>query len=432
MITTISDLLLKLKDKEQELLKQYDIVKHPGIIGDMYEGLTKDILSRGIFEGLEIQVRAGKIKNSKNEFSGEIDCMIVIGDGENIPYTDKYIYDSSKVIAVIQVKKNLFSKDIKDSYENLKSVIKVTENRDGEPYHGILHKDSWRLICKEELPLRTDLNKFSSEKQMLYHILLLEAFYPTRIVWGYNGFKSEFSLRESFMEYIKSNISDSKENPIFGFGPLNFPSLIICDKYSLVKSNGIPFAAPILENGWWPLYFSSYDNPVNFLLEVIWTRLQYMFKLSPEIFGEDLTQEEMHPYLMTRYTGTEKIKGWEYNYLFSEKEELEKPLNHKDWEPSFLTETQFIVLNKLCKEGTLDLNNDDGLRIFLEKRGYGLEEFIKSLKQTGLVDFTDNIFSLITEQCVCGITPDGRYFAADNKTGRVTRWTMKWMDKNAL
>jgi len=43
MIKTVSDLLLSLKSREQELLKQYDIVKHPGIIGDMYEGLTKGV-----------------------------------------------------------------------------------------------------------------------------------------------------------------------------------------------------------------------------------------------------------------------------------------------------------------------------------------------------------------------------------------------------
>lgn len=432
MISTVSDLLLTLKDREQELLKQYDIVKHPGIIGNMYEGLTKDILSKSIFKGLGLQVKAGKIRNSKNEFSGEIDCMIVIGDGENIPYTDKFIYDSSKVIAVIQVKKNLFAKDIKDSYENLKTVINVTENRETERYHTILHRDTWRLMCKEELPQRKELEKLSVEKQMLYHILLLESFYPTRIVWGYNGFKSEFSLRESFSEYLKDNLSGSKDNRILGFGPLNFPSLIICDKYSLIKSNGIPFAAPILENDWWPIYFSSYDNPVSFLLEVLWTRLQYMFELSPEIFGEDLTQEEMHPYLLTRYNETKEMKGWEYNYIPVRKEELEKPLNHKEWEPSFLTETQYIVLTKLCKDGILDVIADEGFQDFLRKSGCELEELTISLKATGLVDFKDNKLTLITEQCVCGITPDGRYFAADNKTGRVTRWTIKLIDKNAL
>lgn len=278
MISTVSDFLLKLKDRELKLLKRYDSIKHPGIIGDMYEGLTKDILDKSIFIGLDLNVRAGKIKNSKNELSGEIDCMVVVGEGEKIPYTDKYIYDSSKVVAVIQVKKNLYSKDIKDSYENLRTVIDVTEYREGEPYHGRLLRDSWRLICKEELPKRDELDKLPIEKEMIYHSLLSEAFYPARIVWGYNGFKSEFALRESFTEYLESNISTSEENKVMGFGPLSFPSLIICDKFSLIKSNGMPFASPLDKDGWWPFYVSSFENPLYFLLEIIWTRLHYMFK----------------------------------------------------------------------------------------------------------------------------------------------------------
>lgn len=432
MIDTISDLLLKLKDKEQELLKKYNIVKHPGIIGDMYEGLTKDILSKSIFNGLDIQVRAGKIKNSKNQFSGEIDCMIVIGEGEKIPYTDKYIYDSSKVIAVIQVKKKLFSKDIKDSYENLRTVIKVTEPRQGEQYHYRLLRDSWRLICKEELPLRENLIKISAEKQHLYHVLLMEAFYPSRIVWGYNGFKSEFSLRNHFADYLEENISTEENKGILGFGPLNFPNLIICDKYSLIKTNGIPFAHPLFDDSWWPFFVSSYENPVYFLLEIIWTRLHYMFGITSEIFGEDMTVDEMHGFLLCRYKETEKIKGWEYYCVPAPKDLLEKPLEHEKWKPTFVDETQFIILNQLCEKGVIDCKGDAELKGFVEKQGYTLESFIESLKETGLVDITDQVLSLITEECICGIAPDGRYFAGDNKSGRVTRWTLQIMDKKAI
>ncbi len=152
--------------------------------------------------------------------------MVVLGEGENIPYIDKYIYDSSKVIAVIEVKKNLFSKDINDSYNNLKTVIKVTELADDKTYHSLLLRDSWRLIFKKELQRRNKLKDLPIEKEMFYHILLSETFYPTRIVWGYNGFKSEFSLRESFVRYLGGKMSTTKKIGIRGFGPLNFPNLI--------------------------------------------------------------------------------------------------------------------------------------------------------------------------------------------------------------
>jgi len=428
MINTVSDLLLKLKDKEQVLLKQYDYVKHPGIIGDMYEGLTKEILSKSIFEGLNLHVRAGKIKNSKNDLSGEIDCMIVIGEGDEIPHTDKHIYSSDNVIAVIQVKKNLFSKDIKESFENLKTVTDVTEMKDGEPYHGKIIRNTWRLLFNEELPEYEKLNELPIEKEMLYHVLLMEAFYPARIVWGYNGFKSEFSLRESFVEYLEDNISTTEETRITGFGPLGFPNLIICDKYSLVKTNGIPFAHPVLDDNSWPFYVSSNDNPVYFLLEVIWTRLHFMFGISAEIFGDDLSIDQMHGFLLCKYKEANSLKGWEYNYIELDKKFLIEPLVPKEWSPAILDKTQFVIINKLCRNKKLDLKDKNTLE-YIESNGYTLDSFIVSLKVTGLINETNHVLSLITDECLCGILSDGNFFAGENKTGRVTRWATKEMNK---
>lgn len=397
----------------------------------MYEGLTKAILEKSIFDGIDIQVRSGKIKNSNNEFSDEIDCMVVLGEGELIPYTDKYIYDSSKVIAVIQVKKNLFSKDIRDSYENLKTVLDVTEFRDGEVYHARLLRNSWRMIFNEELPTREELQQLPYEKEIFYHVLLLEAFYPARIVWGYNGFKSEFSLRESFIDYIEENISSVSGAKKPGFGPLNFPNLIICDKYSLVKTNGIPFGHPVDNNNWWPFLVSSHDNPVYFLLEIIWTRLHFMYGISAEIFGDDLVIDEMHGFLLCRPIEVSRMKGWEYQYIPTGKKELEKPHVHKEWEPVFLDNIQFVIINQLSISGKIDLMEIDHLE-FIKKNGYTIESFIKYLKQTGLIDVKGSVLSLITDYCQCGITQDGRYFAGDNKTGRVSRWMLAQMDKKRV
>jgi hypothetical protein len=194
-----------------------------------------------------------------------------------------------------------------------------------------------------------------------------------------------------------------------------------------MKNNGIPFALPLKEDGWWPFYVSSFENPVYFLLEIIWTRLQYMFELSPEIFGEDLTVNAIHMFLLAKFKKTDKMKGWEYKFVPTTKELLKKPLEHKEWEPIFLDKAQFIILNLLCKAETIDIKNDKKLGEFLINEGYALDSFTASLKATGLVDITDQVISLITEKCVCGITPDGRYYAADDKTGHVTRWTMKML-----
>ena len=70
----------------------------------MYEGLTAEVLNKSIFGDLNLKV----VKNSfivgcKTEF----DVLLVEGDGEVIPYTERFYFRPEQVIAVIQVKKNL-------------------------------------------------------------------------------------------------------------------------------------------------------------------------------------------------------------------------------------------------------------------------------------------------------------------------------------
>ncbi|GAB3636319.1 hypothetical protein GCM10027422_19090 [Hymenobacter arcticus] len=424
MINTVADLLNAFKTKEEEVLDSYGYVKHPVLIGSMYEGLTKDILDKSIFAGLDLRVTAGKIRNSTNEMSGEIDCMLVTGEGEKIPYTDKTIYDSRQVITVIQVKKNLYSKDVKDSYENLKSVIDVTEAREGEDYHGRIIRDSFRQICQLELPTRDELGKLPSELQMIYHILLLDAFYPLRIVWGYNGFKTEFSMREAFIKFLEEKTTTDPNNKIHGYGPLNMPSLTICEDSCVIKTNGMPFGSP-MENGWWDLLVTAKGNPVYYLLELIWTRLHYMFGITSEIFGEDLEVDRVHPFLKCRLMQKDGMSGWAYYYNFaSNKELLEHPLEKQEWEPSFLDEAQYNLIQELIAVGYMTYVNNSEFDNLIKGSTYNVESFVKSFEKTGLVYSDGDKLKLLTENCLSGMIKD-KFFAGDNKSGRVSRWIAK-------
>lgn len=125
------------------------------------------------------------------------------------------------------------------------------------------------------------------------------------------------------------------------------------------------------------------------------------------------------------------MKGWEYYYVPTGKEELEKPHSHKNWEPVFLDSIQFVIINQLCINGTIDLMEIEYLG-FLEKHNYTIEGFINSIKLTGLINVKGSVLSLITDYCQCGITQDGRYFAGDNKTGRVSRWMLAQLDKKKV
>lgn len=55
MVRDIAQFLRELISQESRMLAKED-VKHPGIIGQMYEGLTKDVLARALPSQLNLNI----------------------------------------------------------------------------------------------------------------------------------------------------------------------------------------------------------------------------------------------------------------------------------------------------------------------------------------------------------------------------------------
>src|SRR5579863_5493450 len=107
MITNLADLLGELARAEAEKLGKNDI-KHPTLIGGMYEGLTRELLVRSVPDGLDLQVVGGLVVDGRGGTSGQIDCMLVHGTGTPVPYSPgTYKWHVKDVLAVFEVKKNL-------------------------------------------------------------------------------------------------------------------------------------------------------------------------------------------------------------------------------------------------------------------------------------------------------------------------------------
>jgi hypothetical protein len=196
-------------------------------------------------------------------------------------------------------------------------------------------------------------------------------------------------LRESFVDYLSQNISENKENIKHGFGPHNFPNLIICGQYSLNKINGNPFGYPVDKDNWWSFYASSSYNPVFFLLETIWTRLSYKYEFLPtDIFGDDLKIEPLKLYLDCRVNlFNQELLGWEYNYREYKKDSLKEISEPVDWNPTFLDKQQYVIIQELCKDSVINIKEDKNLEKFVIEDGNykSLNDFLKKLKETGLV-----------------------------------------------
>jgi len=415
-IKSISDLLNEFKLAETKILNEQDI-KHPTTIGTMYEGLTTDILTKTVFGGLNLKV----IKNSFIEgCDTEFDIMLVEGNGQQIPYTDRYRYKSEQVIAIIQVKKNLYSQDIEEGYNNLKFIIDSYDINNVEPFVNNLFRDSVRSICKVDV---TTTN-ISLNEEHIKQALNIDAHLPIRILLGYNGFKSEYKFRKSFFDYLQKQRTTDFNNPISGLGPYNFPNLIICGEYSMFKINGMPFIAPI-ENDWWPFYSSSSHNPLYLLMEVIWTRLAYKFNLPDSIFGEDLDVEQANRFLDCQIQEVNERFGWNYQYRPINKKKIKLNPQVKKWQPVEIDEEQAFFFDILGKKGEIDIADEDFRKFVLENGKYNsVNDFLKKLKSEGLIFVENDKVKYLTKQCAC-VCVRGKWFAGENCSDRLMRWGMK-------
>ena len=293
MIRTVAGLLDSLKQREMELIEQSGI-RHAPTIGAQYEGLTTDLLRHMIPEDLGLRVVSGFVEGHDGTLSGQIDCMLVCGTGSPVHQTPLFKWPIRQVIALFEVKKTLFSTQLEEAHHHLNSVLdmyvafsqslgpEVTLNL--EP---ALH--AFGQIVGHRAPERSRVSELPFTQQMIYQTLITEQFAPLRIVFGYGGYASEHSLRKGFLDFLERNPR------MAGFGTTSLPSLIVCGGHSLVKLNGHPYGLGMRGNAW-TMYASSSENPMILSLNLIWTKLSYVFEL-PTWFDHDLGMVRFSPLL---------------------------------------------------------------------------------------------------------------------------------------
>lgn len=403
MIKSIIELLSGLKENGIKDIEKYLCIKHGPTIGDMYEGLTKELINKAIFDNLELEVCSGFIKNSKGDYSRQIDCMIVVGEGEKIPETSKKVYSIDKVIAVIEVKKDLFSDDLASAYNNLLSVKSLSEPTRDMKIDML--EMAYKQIVGNALPNPEQIIELSEELQYTYHALVLEAYLPLRIAFGYDGFKSEESLRKSFVNHI-DNMKGKK-----GGGIVSFPNLIISGEFSLIKTNGMPFALATDSNAW--ISYGSYNgNPLTLLIELIWTRLYYMYdELSCEIFGEEDKVEGINPFLIARGNAN----GWIYNVLNAK---LAK--GDDIWKPNEVTDIEYGIVHLLCNGKDISVF-DQGFNDYCEENNTTVNKICKNLNEARITTVENGNLKLLTTNCVCAIY-NGKFYVGEDSNGQMTRW----------
>lgn len=417
MIKDVAELLQGFIDEETAKLKEYKL-RHGPTIGDMYEGLSAELLHRSIPQQLNLKIVDGFITDGAEFLSGQMDCMLVRGEGEKIPFTKSYKWHVKDVLVVFEVKKNLYSKDLINSYYKLRQVSESYskylfdgEHKEGKKIDLDPAYKAFSQLTGIAAPSYHDREILTKENELIYTSLFMEQLTPVSIVIGYNGFSTEYGLRDGLARFIE------EQGEGYGFGVSSFPQLIIGGKYSLVKGNGRPYITPMRE-GYWDFMLSSKDNPLLLMLEIIWTKLSEEFDIGMP-WGDDLEQEHLVQYLRAKPMFSEKQCGWMLKYDEISDEILSSRSPSVGWEPVEVTSSQYVIINRLAKND-VDITEKAFIE-YAEKNAGSVEGFVNSILATNYVALNGKKITLIVETIVTAIVPDGRFLVADN-TGRFEAW----------
>ena len=411
----VSDLLLELVRRERLKISDFEKnLSHPGTIGDMYEGLSKKIIDAAIFKGLGLRVVDGFVRGSDGKISRQIDCMLVAGSGEQVPNTSHFVYDFENVVAVLESKKNLFSGELASSYKNMLSVsdVFVPNEKTGVLYRDVMSAFEYFTASRIQFPLE----KMDMKKQFYWHVLVIMFAMPLRVVMGYDGFSSERAFRESFVKYLDKN------KKTFGFGPNSMPDLLICSNYSIVKCNFQPLKPWLMDDEKFPLFTTGTQNPLYYLLLMIWAKLQIRFNLPDSIWNFDpYSTEQLKSYLFAKLVvdGQENPVGWGYVYAPMSEQELSSPPEKKEWVPFEVSLEAFAVANMLCK---IAPDPVDLLKTDLPKEKY--ESLKRELKETRLFSVEGDFIYLLAQNLLCCIWR-GKYLIGENSDGDFSIWIKK-------
>jgi hypothetical protein len=426
MISSASQLLEAFISKAVDEVQAVNM-PHMPTLGEAYEAITKKSIDQQFIlpPGLDLKVVSGFIRID-DYFSGQVDCMLVSGDGEPYGMTDKHIYSIEQVLCVFEVKKTLNKSDLKDAVLHLAEIkrafgswlVRKLDAGWSPDVSGCskIYSQITGLAGPQEY---RDIFALPKENQIIFFSLAQEFLGPSFIIHGYGGFKTEAGLRGSFLdifEQLHSSKSDAVSIP-------TFPSLITSNEFSLVKSNGIPFLM-VKDNSWVVLGSCRY-NPARMILEVIWSKLSVHFgRRMP--FNDSLWAESVWPLMVARPTTMGSRVGWICDCQDYKEKHL-KRTDDKEWEPSRLNPAEVSILNQLAFNGGEVELTDSLKRYIREKFGRSLESVIESLTLTRELMLDGNSLRLVGHfVAYLKVSETEAYLASDKRLFDM------WCDKHGL
>lgn len=408
MITSLSQFLDQLQEKEAAILAEQPVTHGP-TIGDMYEGLTRELLERAIPEELNIRLVDGFVIGVDGKHGHQTDAMLVMGErGQRIPKTDQWIWPIEDVLAVFEVKKTLFGNQLVDSIEKMRVVsLQQKELMASERKQVKLgpSKDAFARLMGR-FPTAGELEDFQGVGGEILRTIAHEQLAPVRIVFGYEGYADETGLRKGFLDALR----DAPEGIA---GPAVLPNLVICRKNAILKMNGHPFISPVGDDGRWNLFGSTRTAPFALLLELIWTRLGNEFNAQFPV-DDNLVKEVIAPLLAGEVVIDGSARGWMFHYSTLSKKQL-ADTSPDQWEPVSVTLEEHVIFGMAMDLGGLDLN-DQSLQEGAVQSGLDLKVLADRLVASRLFSWVAvDVAHPVNDTIHTAVTPDGNFWLSDNQ-----------------
>lgn len=407
MITSFAEFLEQLQAREAKILAA-ETVRHAPTIGDMYEGLARELVERAIPEELNLRLLDGFVLGVDGNHSHQTDAMLVMGSGgRQLPKTDKWEWPIADVLAVFEVKKNLYSKDLVDGINKMRSISLQQKELLGSKNNKVHLAPSNRAFARlmGRFPNNNELDDLASTDGEILRTIAHEQLAPVRVVFGYEGYSDEHGLREGFLDALEG-VPDGVA------GPTVLPNLIICRRNALLKMNGHPYISPGLSDGQWDVFGSTHENPMVLLLELLCTRLSNEFHAQFPV-DDTLEMEAIAPLLSGKPVINGDSRGWMLYAKSLTKEQLSQVSGDR-WAPFEVTLKENVLVIMAMDRGGFDLDDEELLNAAI-KSGTNLKVFADRLVEARLFSWkSSTVAHPIVDNIFQAITPDGRFWLSSN------------------
>jgi hypothetical protein len=391
-------------------------LSHAPTIGEMYEGLARTILSYAIPEEFGLRWVSGFVRAQDGRLSRQVDCMLVQGEAEEIPHTEKEICALNDVVAVVEIKKNLRSGELIDAWQNLGSITALYRGDDDDAQDGRVSVEPLlrafsNITGKVFRPRGSDPDELTLLDRLIAHCLHFELSCPVRVAFGFEGFKTEKGLRNSFYECL------GRLPAMAGIPYL--PNIISSGNFSLCKLTAFPYSSRI-EDGWWGVVGSTSANPLALLIEHIFYRLS-LSRNTRQYLGLDLETEVFSRVLTAKFRREGARAGWEYKFADVAEKHLRARCDAGTWEPVEIDQPTAVFIQLLAKYRSAELS-DAFLVETAKEMGITPAEFARRLVDARLVLWDGPRLVPAVANCAVVIQPDGKFVAGDADDHRLRNW----------